>query len=413
MASAKASAELVDPARAKPRPSLKTAGRSKSARAAGQAFFKAGARAAENAQANSQPTFSVQQLQAMLVHAQSQQPAAGLAAAQTSPGLRQAALGAALEEAAGANVTDTRDMGPDGVWEGKHGQDLLPPRSLDKQQDARLMGGAARIPSRLAAVGRSFLDTNEIEQSEFAKLGQGLNMGSQVPHTSTRIASLVGWGVGSESQSSPLLSALQQGGLARRDGSGAEALLGGIFSELQSRATKDTEKAVQPAIKDFAAFYSKLMKLKVLAPALVYTDPQAYWAMDRHLKSVLLVTTQHGWPVAADYHMREMQLWASGHHDTTLYTESPEYQSGHFEAALSRDSLYMALLTVTDRPKAPNANLRGERKTTTRSASYTPNGTVDKVNATDTYCGHHKLYYAVALNHSDATCRAKGGKGRG
>ena len=379
-------------------------GRSRAARAAGQAFFQAGAQAAANAQANSQPEYSEQQLLAMLAQKRSQQPVNESVAALESPGRRQAALGAALEAAAAAG-TPAAGLGPDGVLEGKHGVELLPPRSLEKEQDARLVGGAARIPSRLAAVGRSFLDTKEIGQSEFSKFGQGLTMGSQVQHAST-LASMVGWGVGPESQSSPLISALQHGGLAKREGSGADALLGGIFSELQSRAKRDTEKAAQPAIKDFAAFVTKLMKLNVLAPALAATDPSSYWAMDRHFKSVVLVMTQHGWPVAADYHTREMKTWASGHHDATLYTESPEYQSGHFEAALSRDSLYMALMTVT-RPKAPTTKAPGSER------GYTPNGTAEKVNATDTYCEHHKLHYAAKLNHSSATCRAKGGKGRG
>ena len=46
------------------------------------------------------------------------------------------------------------------------------------------------------------------------------------------------------------------------------------------------------AIKDFPAFVTKLMKINVLAPVLAVTDPSSYWV-------------------------------------------SPEYQSGHFEAALS------------------------------------------------------------------------------
>jgi hypothetical protein len=403
MASANTAARLARTGQAQLSPFPATAGRSSSARAAGMAFFQAGARSAENAQACLQPEYSEQQLMDMLTKKRSEQVGDEQAAAKASPGPRQAELGAALEAAAGAGTSST---GQHGVPVGKHGEDLLPARNLDQQQDARLVGGKARIPARLAAVGRSFLEKKEIGPSEFAKFGQGLNMGSQVPHAPT-LASMVGWGLEAESQSSPLIAALQHGGLARREGSGAEALLGGIFSDLQNRAKKDNEAAVQPAIKDFKAFVDKLMKLNLLAPALAYTDPQSYWTMDRHFKSVVLVMTQHGWPVAAEYHTREMKMWASGHHDTTLYTDSPEYQSGHFEAAISRDSLYMALLTsMTSGAKAASGSSRSER-------SYTPNGTTNKANATDTYCEHHKLHYAAKLNHSSATCRAKGGKGRG
>jgi hypothetical protein len=408
MRSAQAVAALVDPGQAlrQPSPASAVRTRSRSAQVASRALFQAGVRSAENAQANLQPEYSEQQLVTMLAEKRSQQTTGELAAAQASTGHRQAALGAALEAAVGACATG---VGPDGVPEGKH-EDILPTRNLEKQEDARLVGGAARLPARLAAIGRSFLDTKEIAPSEFSKFGQGLNMGSQVPHTST-LASLVGWGAGPESQSSPLLSTLQHGGLARREGSGAEALLGSIFNDIHSRAKKDIEKDAQPAIKDFQTFFKQLIKLNVLAPALAYTSPQTYWAMDRHLKSVLLVMTLYEWPVAADYHTREMTSWANGHHDMTLYTDLPEYQSGHFEAALTKDSLYMALMTAG--PKATKIKAASGSSRSTSDRTYTPNGSASKVDATDTYCDHHKLHYAAALKHSSSTCRAKGGKGRG
>ena len=284
-------------------------------------------------------------------------------------------------------------------------------RTLPPDQDARLRGGAQRLPSRQAAIDRLQVGSGNITVAERDDLIELLTDGHQVPphassgsppyasppgsfaHTpATHPLSNLGVGLAMRNvQAAPeLFQHLQAHSLAP-PGLGEEALLA-VNKMLKLQGSKEAQKASKvDSYKDFVEFFRKA---RVCTRDMHANDPDSFWSMLWHFQSVTFLFTNYGWPVAGKYHSATMEQWQEGRLHPQSFTESEEGRSGDIEGALHQRNFTKAISG-----RAP----LGDKK------AWTGTSTGSKVQEESdwTWCNHCKEYFPPSSSHKTSTCRKK------
>ena len=271
------------------------------------------------------------------------------------------------------------------------------PRELLPDQDARLRGGKQRLPSRMEIIERLQARKGEMTLDEVQELKEALELGLQVPFSPHPIppAGLSVWGVeeeASETRAAPgLFNHLQRHKLAPQ--TPGEAAVTAISQAFKLAGDKEAKKIA--AVKSFKEFIEFVRRSKVTSRAMYDKDPESYWHMQWHVQSVTHLFTEHGWPVACEYHVRVLKSWAEGFLDLSAMVDTEECRRGDVEGALHQ-RVYLVSL-----------QLKGKGGTGGASSTSGSAGTARKVNADDTYCNFCQKWYPASASHESSTCRKK------
>ena len=288
--------------------------------------------------------------------------------------------------------------------------EAFPPRELHPDAEARLRGGAQRMDPRREMARRLLANTGDLTEADLLQYEAILARGHQVGHTpsfpspplpSPHVAPPSMWGAEEEekaARSTPgLFARLQQNGLA--PASPGEQAMKSIMQVFKAAGDKEAKKAAE--ITSFEAFVAFLTKARVLTREYFDSEPDAYWAMDWHFKSVTHIFCIDGWPAAGEYNRVVMKEWHEGFLDVEAMVTSEENRRGHVEGALHTRAHWLAVQRFgTKRTTGTGTKKGGERL-----GDY---GSDKKRNPTDTWCAGHKKFYLVGSIHSTTSCRAKG-----
>ena len=269
----------------------------------------------------------------------------------------------------------------------------LPPRTTPASNDVRLRGGQERVDSRASTIKRVLRDGGELSAGEFEEIKELLVHGSQVNPDHTR--SNYSYTQFEQSRPIPamrgLFDRLQDLGVAPI-ANGADAVVSTLLRELREKGKKENSKRVE-SCTTFAKFWSKMKELQALAPQVLESDPEAYWAIDAHLKCVLELFAEKDWATASRYHASVMTKWMTGEVNMCDLSQSLEARRGHFGSAMHQRS-YMEAITHKSTSGTGGAPKGGT-------------GSKEKVQSSDTYCDYHLMYYPLAANHKSGNCFQK------
>lgn len=288
---------------------------------------------------------------------------------------------------------------------------ILPPTALHPEVEARPRGGAQRVGPRMELARRLMQGTGDLSAADVEHFNEVLLRGHQVspppisrtlPAARASVPPLSTWGVetaGQASRAAPaLFGHLQQHGLAPPAPS--EVLMRSMMSVFKAAGDKEAKKAAD--LTSFSEFVAFMGKAKVLTREYHDTDPDAYWAMDWHYKSVVHINCVDGWAAAGEYNRRVMEEWQDGFLDVDAMVMTEECRRGNVEGALHQRAYLLAIQHF--------GSTRKVRAGAAKTGSYQTLGTQARKKPTDTYCQYHALYFAATLDHSDATCRTAAAK---
>ena len=304
---------------------------------------------------------------------------------------------------------------------------MLPPRVIDESRGNERLRGHARNPARLDELRRQLMHKG-LSEEQLQRVADMMDSNEQVSPPPplrqytprmTPPAWVLGGGVGSAS------FATAPGGPA-----------GDLFSRIQAQGFTAPDKATTPmeklaetlisaanggkAPKAFAlpaSFGEWVLKIREegwATPDLHATNPKYYWALEWIRQTVEFINFEYSWAVAGEYFDRVMFEWKNSWLDPSTYAAKEVFKCGHIRAAVMERCL-------TDACKA--AEKKGKSKGATSTSKWAAKGTKARVNATDTWCSCHQLYYLAADDHhwdattSTGTClvaksRAAGGGAR-
>jgi hypothetical protein len=267
--------------------------------------------------------------------------------------------------------------------------DVLPPRELPGVAvggGGRLRGGVQRQEPRMESVRRNL--AGDLEEGQIDKLDGILRAHSQVGSFPQQLVSKV-------KSESLLAASLAEGGMVEpRDAN--EKMVQSLLAVLKP------EKDVKPkAYKSFKDWFEKLSRMGLFSQNLHAKSPEAYFAMDWHLKCVLFVMSEHGWPTAAAYSERVLKRW--DRIDTEEASSSEDACDGDWEMALHTGSLTSVLLSSKSTTTTTGGG-KGYGQGSGGGKGY-GQGAPTKVNADDTYCDHHKSWFLKKSDHTTKTCR--------
>ena len=278
---------------------------------------------------------------------------------------------------------------------------LIPPKELLPDRNARPRGGRQRLPMRLEIIERLRAQKGEMTLDEVQELKEALELGLQVPPASSSHqippVGLSVWGVEAEasaSRSAPgLFGHLQQHKLAPP--TPGEAAVTAISQAFKLAGDKESKKI--SSVKSFKEFIEFVRKSKVTSRAMFDQDPESFWQWQWHMQSVTHVFTEHGWAVACEYHIRVLKSWAEGFLDLSSMVDTEECRRGDVEGALHQRVFLMAL------------QLKGKAGGAGGAAADRSGfaGKTRKANADDTYCNFCQKWYPAAAGHASTTCRKK------
>ena len=265
----------------------------------------------------------------------------------------------------------------------------------DDGPNHRLRGGAQRLPDRLTTIRRTLLDTGHVSEAEFEEVQRILEEGAQVEHNTLHSRL-------NQFRHIPPLTDLHKrlrnaGVLPVADES--ESAMVALYRDLMERGRKENKRKVG-SFTSFAKFWEQMTELRVFAPRLSTTDPSAYWSMDAHLKSVLSIFAERGWPTANAYHMAVMKAWSIGSLDMADLSQSEEAQNGFFRAAVYQPAYLDCVTTKTATGALNSSRVAGSGGSDKESKFY------------NTFCSHHKKWYPTQAGHSTDSCaRARAARG--
>lgn len=288
---------------------------------------------------------------------------------------------------------------------------ILPPTTLRPDAEVRLRGGEQRVNARMDLARRLMQGTGDLSEDDIEKYNEVLLRSHQVSPTSlTRtlpaaraaVAPLSVWGVEAAGQASRVAPALfghlQQHGLAPPAPS--EVLMRSMMNVFKAAGDKEAKKAAD--LSSFQEFVAFMGKAKVLTREYHDTEPDSYWAMDWHYKSVVHINCVDGWPAAGEYNRRVMEEWQDGFLDVDSMVMTEECRRGNVEGALHQRAYLLAIQHF--------GSTRKVKAGVSKGGNYQTLGTKAREHPTDNYCQYHALYFAAGLKHSDSTCRTAASK---
>jgi len=155
---------------------------------------------------------------------------------------------------------------------------LLPTCGAPADEEKRPRGATERMPGRLADVKRMMLEAGVVTPKEFDKIKTVLETGAQVPNPS--LFEFYSDVAGESRQGAGLFATFRREGLAApSDISSPDALVDTVVRELADRSAKEGKKGTLK-FNSFEEFIKKFFALKMMAPQLATSDPQAYWQVD-------------------------------------------------------------------------------------------------------------------------------------
>ena len=304
---------------------------------------------------------------------------------------------------------------------------LLPHRAIDETRDNGRLRGHARNPGRLEELRRQLVGKG-LNEDQIQRVANMMDANEKVsstpPAQNTQHALPPLWALGAVGGNTAASFATAPGGPADS-----------LFSVLRAQGFATPEAATTPmevlaetvtlasaanggkAPKTFAlptsykAWVLKLREQGWATPALHALNPSHYWALEWVRQTVEFVHFEYSWAVASVYFERLMFEWGKGWVDPSTYSAMEEFKCGHIEA-----SLVPRLLEYAWKKKGKTS---GASSSSTVS-KWERKGTKDRVNASDTWCACHELFYLVADDHhwdaatETGTCMvAKSRKGGG
>ena len=261
----------------------------------------------------------------------------------------------------------------------------LPPRGpAPSGPEKRMVGGQARLASRVASMERS----GDLEEAELREFASGLELGAKVsPRTRARF--LRGTRTHAGSVVTDML--MSEGLLPPGGGHGGMMVAKEDFLDSMGQAMTERKnvrrKVADKPFPTFNKLFLKFSDMGFFSRDFHVSDPEEYWSMDWHFKCLTWMDRKHGWKVAGDYHARVMTRW--NRFDHAAYADSIDSRAGDWEQACQRD-IYLAVLLDPD-----------VKSSRARSSA----GTLERVNDDDTYCEHHKRWFPREDNHHSHNCR--------
>ena len=130
----------------------------------------------------------------------------------------------------------------------------------------------------------------------------------------------------------------------------ADRTMASVFELLRAKSTKDARRTVK-TYKTFGAWFARYSEMGFFSRERMDEDPDTYWCFDWHLKCMLHVMAEFGWPTASAYHTRVTKRWDRLDLEKMAYGD--DARCGDWEAALHADSLYAVRLEGDDEFSTP------------------------------------------------------------
>ena len=261
---------------------------------------------------------------------------------------------------------------------------LAPRGPAPSGPEKRMIGGQARLASRVASMERS----GDLEEEELKDFASALELGAKVsPRTRARFVR----GTRTHAGSVVTDMLMSEGLLPPGGGQGGVMAAKEDFFDSMGQVMTERKavrrKAAEKPFPTFNKLFLKFSDMGFFSRDFHASDPGEYWAMDWHFKCLTWMDRKHGWKVAGDYHARVMNRW--NRFDRAAYADSIDARAGDWEQACQRD-IYLAVLLDPD-----------VKSSRARSSA----GTLERVNDDDTYCEHHKRWFPREDNHNSHNCR--------
>lgn len=281
---------------------------------------------------------------------------------------------------------------------------LLPPRSIDDEQKANArVRGHARNPGRLEELRRQLVGKGLTEEQlqrvanmmddnqKVPVLSPFPSSSMHVPPTAWALGALGGVGsasfaTGPGGPADDLFARVQAQGFAAPDEPKTQMEVLAVTLAAAANGGKAPKKFTLPA--SYKAWVAKLREEGWTSPSLHDTNPKYYWALEWIRQTVEYVNFQHSWQVASLYFEHVMFEWGKLWLDPSTWSVTEEFRRGHIAAAVHPRLLEQARTESSKGKSASGSASKWERK-----------GTKARVNASDTWCGCHEMYYEEEDDH--------------